>query len=157
MTEPDAAADGLEATAPRLALAVGRLNRRLLRATAGLSHGTVSALSSIVRFGPLRLSELAQREDIAAPSITRIVADLEARGLVGREVDESDRRAFSIEATPAGVDYIVRARSARAELVTELLATLDAEQLAAVEAALPALEAMALRGLDASVRPPALG
>jgi DNA-binding MarR family transcriptional regulator len=152
VTESDAVADGLDATAPRLALAVGRLNRRLLRATSGLSHGTVSALSSIVRFGPLRLSELAQHEGIAAPSITRIVADLEARGLVGREVDASDRRAFAIEATPSGVDYIVRARSARAELVAELLGALDAEQLAAVEAALPALEAMALRGLDSPLR-----
>lgn len=152
MTERDAADGGLDATAPRLALAVGRLNRRLLRATAGLSHGTVSALSSIVRFGPLRLRELATREGIAAPSITRIVAALEERGLVEREVDKSDRRAFSIEATPAGVDYIVRARSARAELLTELLGTLDAEQLAAVEAALPALETMAMRGLDAPLR-----
>src|SRR5690242_7245384 len=68
----------------RLALAVGRLNRRIRSATGGLSHGQLSALSTIVRRGPLRPSEIAAIEVVAAPTITRVVSDLEARGLVQR-------------------------------------------------------------------------
>jgi DNA-binding MarR family transcriptional regulator len=128
------------ATAARLALVVGRLNRRMLRATAGLSHGLLSALSSIVKFGPLRLNELAHREGIAAATITRLVAHLEELGFVHREVDPADRRAFVIEATPSGIDYIERARSARADVVADLLAQLDEGDIAALTAAVPALE-----------------
>lgn len=127
-------------TAARLAFVIGRLNRRLLRATAGLSHGQLSALASIVKHGPLRLNELAHREEIAAATITRLVAHLEELGFVDREVDAADRRAFMIEATPAGVDYIERARSARADVIAGLLAELDERDTAAVRAALPVLE-----------------
>ncbi len=140
--ELEAGPDRKTETAARLALLVGRLNRRMLRATAGLTHGTLSALSSIVKFGPLRLNELAQREGIAAATITRIVADLESRGLVAREVDPTDRRAFAIEATAEGVAYIVRARSDRADVIAKLLDKLDDAGLDTLEEALPLLEAL---------------
>ena len=45
--------------AGRLALAVGRFNRRIRSSTGGLSHGQLSALSTIVRRGPMRPTELA--------------------------------------------------------------------------------------------------
>jgi DNA-binding MarR family transcriptional regulator len=137
-------AEQLSQTSGRLALAVGRLNRRMLRATEGLSHGSLSALSSIVKFGPLRLNELAQREGVAAATITRIATDLEVRGYVTRESDPLDRRAITIAATESGVDYIVRARSARADVISGLLASLDARDLHLVEEALPVLEALVL-------------
>src|SRR6478609_1289905 len=82
--------------AGRLALAVGRLNRRIRSSTGGLSHGQLSALSTIVRNGPLRPSELAAIEVAAAPTITRIVAELETRGLVERTPDPQDRRSLFV-------------------------------------------------------------
>lgn len=127
-------------TAARLALAIGGLNRRMLRATAGLSHGMLSALASIVKVGPLRLGDLAQREGIAAATVTRLVAHLESLGLVAREVDASDRRAFFIEATPAGIDYILRARSDRADVIAALLRDADPSDVEVLKSALPALE-----------------
>ena len=49
--------DGVELAA-RLTLVLGRLNRRMVAGGQGLSHGVLSALSSIVHSGPLRLGDL---------------------------------------------------------------------------------------------------
>lgn len=124
----------------RLALVVGRLNRRLALAPGGLSHGLLTALAMVAKRGPLRLAELAQLEGVSAPGATRIVAELETRGLVGRSVDPDDGRAFRIQVTTAGADAIIRAREARAKVVAELLSGLSPSELAQIEAALPALE-----------------
>jgi DNA-binding MarR family transcriptional regulator len=129
-----------DTVAARLAFAVGRLNRRLVAATGGLSHALLSALASIAKHGPMRLAELAQIEAVSAPSITRLVAELESRGLVGRSPDPDDGRAFLIEVTPAGMDAVLRARAARTKVVAELLTELEPDEVAAIEAALPALE-----------------
>lgn len=124
----------------RLALVVGRLNRRIRSSTGGLSHGQLSALSTIVRRGPLRPSELAAIEVTAAPTITRIVAELEARGLVERTPDPEDRRSLFVSGTDAGTELLLAARSDRARAAAGILAELTPEQLDAVRAALPALE-----------------
>jgi DNA-binding MarR family transcriptional regulator len=124
----------------RLALFVGRLNRRLALAPGGLSHGLLTALAVVAKRGPLRLAELAQLEGVSAPGATRIVAELEMRGLVGRRIDPDDGRAFRIQVTAAGADAILRARAARAKVVAELLGELTPAELATIEAALPALE-----------------
>ena len=129
--------------AGRLALSIGRLSRRLRAAGGELSHGLLSALSTISKQGPVRLADLAQLEFVSAPSATRFVTELEARGLVTRSVDPADGRAFLIEATAAGVQTILQARSARAAQIAELLAKLNRADAAALAAALPALEAMA--------------
>lgn len=141
MTDPEVAA--------RLALSLGRLSRRLRAAGGDLSHGLLSALATIGKRGPIRLADLAQVELVSAPSATRLVSELEARGLVARASDPTDGRAFLIEATAAGSETIRQARSARAELVGELIAHLDAGDRAALLAALPALAAMAEEAWDA--------
>ena len=124
----------------RLSLAVGRLNRRLRGAGGGLSHGLLSALATVSKDGPLRLAELAQIEQVSAPSTTRLVAELEAKGLVSRRPDPDDGRAVLISVTTAGTDTVLRVRSARGAMVQELLEQLTPEEVAAIEAALPALE-----------------
>ncbi len=126
--------------AERLALVTGRLNRRLQAATGGLSHGLLSALAVVAKHGPLRLSDLAQLEGVSAPSMTRTIAELEARGYVVRRPDPVDGRAALIAAADAGTAAILDARSTRAQVVAELLATLDGGDAAAISAALPALE-----------------
>lgn len=124
----------------RLALAVGRLNRRIRSATGGLSHGQLSALSTIVRRGPLRPSEIAAIEVVAAPTITRVVSDLEARGLVERRPDPADGRSFFVSGTQDGVALLLAARSDRARAVAAILAELPADDVEALRASLPALE-----------------
>jgi DNA-binding MarR family transcriptional regulator len=131
-----------ESVPARLALVVGRMNRRLAGASGGLSHGLLMALATVAKHNSLRLAELAQLEMVSAPAVTRGVAELESRGLVSRSVDPADGRAFRIQVTPAGADAVLRARAARAEVVAELLRGLEPSDVDAIEAALPSLEKM---------------
>jgi DNA-binding MarR family transcriptional regulator len=140
-SDQDSASDQLSQEAGRLALAVGRINR-LLRAGDGINHSGLSALSSIVRFGPLRLNELAQREGVAPATVTRVAVELGRLGFATRTTDSADRRATVIEATPAGVDFILKARSARADIMGALLATIDKHEVELLIQALPALESI---------------
>lgn len=130
------------AIAERLSIVVGRFNRRIRTAKGGLSQGLLSALATVERCGPLRLAELAAVETVSAPSITRIVAGLEARGLVARTTDPLDGRAALIAVTVRGSRAVAEARAARAEATSELLDALGSVELASVAAALPALESM---------------
>jgi DNA-binding MarR family transcriptional regulator len=98
------------------------------------------SLASVAKRGPLRLAELARLEQVSAPSMTRTVSELESRGLIVRGVDPDDGRAIQVAVTPAGLDAILRARAARAKVVADMLRGLDASELNAIEAALPAFE-----------------
>jgi DNA-binding MarR family transcriptional regulator len=124
----------------RLAIVTGRLNRRLRSASGQLSHGLLSALATISKQGPLRLAELAQLESVSAPSTTRLVAELESKGLVSREPDPADGRAVLLSITLKGEAAVAAARAARAEMVAELFETLDTGEISAIAAAVPALE-----------------
>ena len=137
-------------TAGRLALAIGRLNRRMITGGTGLSHGLLSALSSLVKLGPLRLGDLAATERVAAATVTRVVASLEGKGLATRTADPTDRRSFMIDATPAGAELILRARSARAELIAHLMQGLDAAEAEALVTAIPVLEKLVTTELTAA-------
>jgi DNA-binding MarR family transcriptional regulator len=133
--------------AARLAVAVGRINRRIRPADHGLSLGLLSALSSVVRSGPVRPGDLARTEAVAAPTLTRLIAELERRGFLTRRPDPADGRSYLVEATGAGADAVLQALAERADHVAALLADLSDDQLAYVAAALPALEATATAGL----------
>ncbi|GAB3611144.1 MULTISPECIES: MarR family winged helix-turn-helix transcriptional regulator [Humibacter] len=138
-----AGADRAE-TAARLAVVVGRINRRIRAVGEGLTQAQLSALSSIVRKGPLRPGDLARIESVAAPSATRVVAELESRGLIAREPDPADGRSSLVSATDAGQAAVLAARAERAKRISVLLAGLDDDELATVVAALDALEIVAV-------------
>lgn len=126
--------------ATRLAVAIGRINRRIRPTRDGISHGLVSALGSIVRAGEIRPGDLARMESVAAPTMTRLVADLETRGLVTRRPDPTDGRSFFVVPTAAGLDVMRRARFERAERLAAMLESVPAEQQEAVKAAIEGLE-----------------
>jgi DNA-binding MarR family transcriptional regulator len=132
--------DATSDVAGRLAILTGRINRRIRAASGGLSYGSLSALATVQKFGPIRLADLAAQEFISAPSTTRLIAELERRGLVSRTVDPDDGRAFLIESTPAGDLEVVRARQARADLVADMLGDLSPADWAAVNAALDIIQ-----------------
>ncbi|MGN6741992.1 MAG: MarR family winged helix-turn-helix transcriptional regulator [Amnibacterium sp.] len=138
--------------AQRLAFVVGMINRRLRPPGDALTHVAVSALSSISRAGTVRPGDLARIEGIAAPGMTRLVADLEQRGLVERRPDADDRRSTLIRLTAAGEHELTAARESRAAWVAGLLADLPADDLAAVDRAVGALERALLAATPA---PPA--
>jgi DNA-binding MarR family transcriptional regulator len=125
----------------RLRMVTMRLSR-LLRQQAGpdLSPALTSALSSVARCGPVTLGRLAELEGVQPPSVTRIVAKLEELQLVARSVDGADRRVARLTVTPAGEQLLAEVRVRRNELLGARLADLGPADVAAIEAALPALE-----------------
>jgi DNA-binding MarR family transcriptional regulator len=87
----------------QLRLSLFRLSRRLRkRSEIGLTPSQQSAMSTIERHGPVRLSRLGELEQINKSSVTRLVAKLEARGLIARLPDTDDGRSWQVELTPAG-------------------------------------------------------
>lgn len=126
--------------AARLSIVSGRLARALRTAKGGISHGLLSALASVAKHGPIRLADLAQIEQVSAPSITRVVADLETQSLVSRTSDPEDGRAFLIEVTDEGQDALVLGRLARQEILAQLLLQLDESEREALGAAMRSLE-----------------
>jgi DNA-binding MarR family transcriptional regulator len=130
--------------ATRLYVALGRLTRALRReAGSPVSQGVLSALVTVVKEGPIRSGELSTREGVAPPSMTKVVVALEQLGFIERFPDPDDGRAALITATPTGRAVVESSREQRLHGLTRRLEALDADQLAALEAALPALEALA--------------
>jgi DNA-binding MarR family transcriptional regulator len=139
VTEPPTVDSELAA---RLRLAVGRLARRIRLATNDIPPLQLSALATLDQHGPLRSGELAQREAVTAPTMTRVLAALAERGLVTRQADPKDARSVQVSLSPAGVEALSRIRSERTALLGARVARLSADQRAALIAALPALEAL---------------
>ncbi|GII21959.1 MarR family winged helix-turn-helix transcriptional regulator [Planosporangium mesophilum] len=140
MTEPPPSVDSELAT--RLRLAVGRLARRIRLATNDIPPLQLSALATLDKHGPLRSGELAAREAVTAPTMTRVLSSLAERGLVIREPDPTDARSVRVSLSPAGVETLARIRSERTALLGARVARLSDEQRAAIVAALPALESL---------------
>jgi DNA-binding MarR family transcriptional regulator len=125
----------------RLYLVIGRLVRLLRRdGVAELGPGAFSALVTLAKAEPMRLGDLAAREAVAPPTLTRIVAALEEAGYVRREPDPADGRAVLVGVTPVGRDLVRGVRTARAATLRRRIAALAPSEHTALVAALPALE-----------------
>lgn len=111
----------------------------------GLPAPQTSALSVIVFRGPLTLSQLAEAEQVRAPSITRIVAALEAAGLVARESPESDRRVTYVRATKRGRDVLDAARGQRIAVIANAIAELRADDMRRLRDGVQVLEELLSR------------
>jgi DNA-binding MarR family transcriptional regulator len=128
----------------RLRVAVGRLHRRLAqRASGELTFAQISALVMIEKHGPIRQGELAAREKVAAPSMTRTVGGLMEAGLVEKIPDPEDGRSCHIVVTPAAHALLDKVRSERAAMLTERASRLTPDQYATLVAALPVIEQLA--------------
>jgi DNA-binding MarR family transcriptional regulator len=128
--------------ATRLRIAVGRLHRRIRLASNDIPPLQLSTLVSIEGYGPLRLGELAQREAVTAPTMSRVLASLDERGLITRAADPDDARSVRVELSATGVEVLAQVRSQRTALLDARLARLTPAQRGALAAALPALEAL---------------
>jgi DNA-binding MarR family transcriptional regulator len=128
--------------ATRLRLAVSRLARRMRLAANDIPPLQLSTLATLRRHGPLRSGELAQREAVTAPTMTRVLASLVERGLIVRTPDPSDARSVQVSVSPAGVRALEHVTSERTALLGARLTRLTTAQRDALAAALPALEAL---------------
>jgi DNA-binding MarR family transcriptional regulator len=128
----------------RLRAVIGKLGRRLRPTVAGssLTPTQTSVLFTIVRMGPLGLSEVAEIESVNPTMLSRITAQLCDAGLISREADPEDRRAAFVQATKAGRRMRERIHRERNAALGAHVKTLDEQQQAALWAALPVLEAL---------------
>ncbi|MBV8220084.1 MAG: MarR family transcriptional regulator [Solirubrobacterales bacterium] len=134
-------------TTARLRAVIGRLSRRLrptaAAVTAGLTPTKISILLTVVREGPIRLSDLSTGEGINPTQLSRTVAHLVEAGLIERAADEGDRRAAWVKPTPAGRRLAERIRRERTDALKLALEGLDNTERDRIVAALDGLEHLA--------------
>jgi DNA-binding MarR family transcriptional regulator len=109
-----------------------RVHDRLLRAASVHVDRAGSALLYRLSVEPdgLRVTDLAERLGVDAPTVTRKVQQLEREGLVARREDPFDRRASRLGLTPEGKRIIAKVLAARRAWLTRLLAGWDQDDQA---------------------------
>jgi DNA-binding MarR family transcriptional regulator len=133
-TDPVDVANSLR---PALLHLARRLRREL--APLGITGGQAALLYTIRTHPGIGVRQLAELEGVSAPAMTAYVDRLQAAGLLGRRRSEHDRRRVELELTEAGLRVLRSARRRRTAWLADRLRRLDPEELASVEAALPAL------------------
>ena len=130
-----------------LRLAVVRLERKLRKAAGpgGVTPSQHSALFSLDRHGPFSLGELARREQISKSTVTRLVANLAAKGLIERSADDLDARSNIVAITPHGRAVLAAVAEGSNDYLRERLAALAPEERARLLDALSALAQLAER------------
>jgi DNA-binding MarR family transcriptional regulator len=116
--------------APQLRDAITRLNRRVRQArpVGDLTVTQLSALTSLRLAGALTPRELADVERVQPPTMTKIVAKLEERGLVHRTPHPTDGRQVILAATEGGRAVLEQFERARNSWLAERLAVLTEEE-----------------------------
>jgi DNA-binding MarR family transcriptional regulator len=123
-----------------LADAIDRLTMWLRRQVpTAVSSSTITTLDSLATAGPLRISDLAEREAVSQPGMTSLVNRLEAAGQAERVADPTDGRAALVRITEAGRALLTQRHAARALVLEQELADLDEADRAALVAAVPAI------------------
>lgn len=112
---------------------------RRSRSTSDVSATALSLLDRLDTGGAQRVTDLALLEGVTQPAATALVNRLEERGWAARSADPSDGRASRITITDAGRARLHQHREERSLRIAARLALLDAEDQAALHAALPAL------------------
>ena len=130
---------------------VGHLHRalvnvlRLLRDVdreSGVSPSRLSALSVLVFVGEMSQAELARIEGVSAPSMSLLVRELEAEGLVERASDPADARRTIVSASKAGRELMLRSQRRRLEWLGEAIGRLPAEAQRALAGSSKHLDAL---------------
>lgn len=131
--------------ASRLRLAVVRLTRRLRaqRVNSAISLTQVSALSTLHKCGPLTPGELAAKEGVQPPSMTRVIAALEEYGFATRRPHPTDGRQAIVELSESGASYINEEVSAREAWLDKRLAELTPEERGVLSRAAGIIDRMA--------------
>ena len=137
--------EGDAAALSTLRSAVMRLSRRLRnqRVEESLTPTEMQVLATLARCGQATPGELARKEHVQPPSMTRIVAMLEEKGLVRREPHPDDRRQVVVSSTDEAVSILEQSRAKRDAWLADLATGLTEEEWAVLRAAAPVLERLA--------------
>jgi DNA-binding MarR family transcriptional regulator len=121
---------------------------RWLRASdreSGIGPAQLSALSVLVFGGPQSLADLAQAEQVKAPTMSRIVGGLLQAKLATSREDERDRRAVIIRATGKGIRLMNTARRRRIETLVRAVRGLSEKEVAELGEAAQLMESLSRR------------
>jgi DNA-binding MarR family transcriptional regulator len=131
--------------ATALRISVSRLARRLrverqAEGLTSLSDTQLAALAVLDSHAAMTPGELAEHEKVQPPSMTRVIAVLEERGLVMRAPHLTDRRQVVLTVTEDGRTLVSQARRRRDAWLAKRLKELTPEERALLRAAAPVLE-----------------
>jgi DNA-binding MarR family transcriptional regulator len=106
----------------------------------GLSDTQLAALGALESHGVMTPGELAEHEKVQPPSMTRVIAALEERGLVIRAPHASDRRQVVLTVTDQGKEVVRQSRRLREAWLAQRLRELTPQERALLRQAAPILE-----------------
>jgi DNA-binding MarR family transcriptional regulator len=137
----------LAGAASQLRIATFRLARRMRtqRAVDSMSDGQFAVLAALFTHGSHTLGDLAERERVTAPSMTRTVNCLQESGYISRAADENDGRKVVIDLTETGRAVVQETARRRDAWVEESLAELTEDELDTVARAAEIMGRMAAR------------
>lgn len=141
---PPPDAQTLSSQLDALRLAVVRLERKL-RKNAGtdVTPSQSSALAVLHRLGPMRLTELAEREQISKSTVTRLMSRLEEKGLAARTPNETDARSQTVCLTGPGLRLMQDAAERSNNYLHERVDELDPADLERLLDAISVLQRLA--------------
>jgi len=94
----------------------------------GVTPGMHTVLA-IIRDNPgMRQRTLAELLMVREPNMTRMIQGLQASGLISRDVDKTDRRAFHLVLTDKGMALMRSVQDRLESLEDKLLGGLDAQE-----------------------------
>jgi DNA-binding MarR family transcriptional regulator len=111
------------------------LTRLVFRDLGGELSRTEVGLLRTASEGPRRITELAELEGLAQPTMTILIKRLEAQGLVKRERRSEDGRVVLVDITQSGRVALEHYREQMSEAIGAYLSEMSAEQVDALVAA----------------------
>ncbi|MFE2228587.1 MarR family winged helix-turn-helix transcriptional regulator [Streptomyces kronopolitis] len=105
-----------------------------------LTPSRTAALAALAAHGPLRISELAARMNIALSTTSRMVDLLDGHGWLARRPDPADQRASLISLSDEGLALLHEVRRETTGLLAERIGRLPPDRQRLLRDALPALE-----------------
>ncbi|MFL4477562.1 MarR family winged helix-turn-helix transcriptional regulator [Paeniglutamicibacter sp. ORCA_105] len=125
----------------KLLAATHRLSRSaVVRLDHGLSASHYRTLGILRDVRSMRIGQLAEQNRISQPGMTKIVASLEAQGLVERVQDDADSRAWLIEITDTGRQTLIQRGKDLAAVLKDDFNDLTEEQIAVLAKAAEILD-----------------
>ncbi|HWD66196.1 MAG TPA: MarR family transcriptional regulator [Solirubrobacteraceae bacterium] len=129
------------------------LTRLAIRQVSGRFSRTEAGVLRTLSRGPQRITDLAELEGLAQPSVTLMVRRLEDGGLVGRERDPEDGRVVLVSLTAAGAEALEDFLTQVRVVLHEYLAEMSDLQLDALASAADAIQELIDRLQQGPARP----
>ncbi|MGW7003085.1 MarR family winged helix-turn-helix transcriptional regulator [Streptomyces sp. NPDC054933] len=114
LPEPDTGVEELAQAADALFLAMRKARSRAADA-GGLSLSQLALLDPLASEGDLPVSYLAAAAGVSVPTATRMLQQLENKGVVTRRRSPEDERRVLVRLTEKGADQLARLREHRRE------------------------------------------